>query len=242
MKLQRGVRAPGILSVGAAVVVALIFTAATSKLWAQIRFDDAKIILEVNSTDGDAGIQVFLDGEAWDKLMIVGPDRRKIFQVMGKGSLGKLGLTELFFESEEPSFDEVPLEEVLEMFPAGEYQFFGKTVEKEKLVGTATLTHDIPAGPIIVSPREGEVVNPDNTVIVWMPVTRPRGIQIVGYQVIVEREEPTLVVFSVDLPATATSVTVPPEFLESGAEYDFEVLAIEASGNQTITESFFETQ
>jgi hypothetical protein len=32
------------------------------------------------------------------------------------------------------------------------------------------------------------------------------------------------------------SVTVRPEFLEPGAEYKFEVLAIEAGGNQTITE------
>jgi hypothetical protein len=31
-------------------------------------------------------------------------------------------------------------------------------------------------------------------------------------------------------------VTVPPEFLEVGTVYKFEVLAIEAGGNQTITE------
>jgi hypothetical protein len=242
MRTQRGARAPGILSVVAALVVALIFTAATPKLGAQIPFGEAKMIVEVNSTDGDAGIQVFLDGEAWESVAIVSPDGRRILEVTGKGSLGKLGLTELFSESQEPSFDELPLEEFLEMFSAGEYQFFGKTVEGETLVGTATFTHNIPAGPIIVSPREGAVVNPNNTVIVWMPVTRPRGIEIGGYQVIVEREEPTLLVFSVHLPATATSVTVPREFLESRTEYKFEVLAIEAGGNQTISESFFETR
>ena len=242
MRLQRGARAPRILSVVAAMVVALIFTAATPKLWAQIPFSQARILIEVNSTAGDAGIQVFLDGEAWESVTIFRPDGRRILEVMGKGSLGKLGQTELFSESHEPSFDELPLEEFLEMFPPGEYRFFGKTVEGETLVGTATFTHNIPAGPIIVSPRDGAVVNPNSTVIVWMPVTRPRGIQIVKYQVIVEREEPTLLVFSVDLPATATSVTVPREFLESGTEYIFEVLAIEAGGNQTITEGFFETR
>ena len=241
MRLQ-GARAPGILSPVATVVVALIFTAATPKLSAQIPFDEAKIRFEVNSTDGDAGIQVFLDGEAWESVTIVSPDRRRILDVTAKGSLRPLGLTELFFESEEPSFDELPLEELLEMFPAGEYQFLGKTVEGEKLVGTATLTHNIPAGPIIVAPREGAVLSPKDVAIVWEPATRPRGIEIVGYQVIVEREEPTLLVFSVDLPARARSVTVPREFLEPGTEYKFEVLAIEASGNQTITESFFETR
>ncbi|MDP2602094.1 MAG: hypothetical protein Q8S00_05820 [Deltaproteobacteria bacterium] len=55
-----------------------------------------------------------------------------------------------------------------------------------------------------------------------------------GYQVIVG-------LFQVTVPATKTSVTVPPEFVESLAsgEQLFEVLAIEAGGNQTITESSF---
>jgi hypothetical protein len=48
-------------------------------------------------------------------------------------------------------------------------------------------------------------------------------------------------VFSVDLPASTTSVTVPAEFLEPGTQYKVEVLAIEASGNQTITEVEFMT-
>jgi hypothetical protein len=34
---------------------------------------------------------------------------------------------------------------------------------------------------------------------------------------------------------------VPPEFMASGTAYKFEVLAIEASGNQTISEREFET-
>ncbi len=36
-------------------------------------------------------------------------------------------------------------------------------------------------------------------------------------------------------------MTVPPEFMDPGTEYKYEVLAIEASGNQTITEREFET-
>jgi hypothetical protein len=46
-------------------------------------------------------------------------------------------------------------------------------------------------------------------------------------------------VFSADLPASVTSLTVPSEFLESGIEYKLEVQAIEASGNQTLTEMSF---
>lgn len=45
-----------------------------------------------------------------------------------------------------------------------------------------------------------------------------------------------------NVPAATTRVKVPPEFLEAGTDYIFEVLAIEAGGNQTITEGSFRTQ
>ena len=66
----------------------------------------------------------------------------------------------------------------------------------------------------------------------------PPGSEIVGYQVIVEREKLTpLVVFSADVSPATISVTVPSEFMEPGTEYKFEVLAIEASGNKTISDA-----
>jgi hypothetical protein len=110
------------------------------------------------------------------------------------------------------------------------------------MIGTARLTHDIPAGPTVVAPEEGAVTQEDDTLIDWEPVVSPVGIDISGYQVIVELPEP-LRVFSVDLPASVTSVTVPPEFLKPGMKYKFEVLAIAKGGgrNQTITESTFGT-
>lgn len=207
---------------------------------AQIPFAKTKIIFELNATDQDLGIQVSLDGEPWRNVRIVNPKGRTIFEVEGKGTLKKFGLTELFVESNEPPLDEVPLEDILALFPAGEYKFFGKTVEGDRLVGTATLTHNIPDGPGNLSPQ-GPGVDPNNTVVSWDLVTTPAGVNIVGYQVIVERAD-ELRTFDVKLPATATQVTVPPEFLEPGTQYKFEVLAIEAGGNQTITESSFETQ
>ena len=205
-----------------------------------IPFEDATMIIEVNSTDGDAGLQVFLDGEPWRSIEVRSPDGRKIFAVNAKGELRDLGLTELFSESNEPSFDDMPLEEFLALFQEGEYLFSGTTVEGDRLTGTATLSHDIPAGPIIVSPEDGAVVSPDAFVVEWEPVTEPAGIDIAGYQVIVEREDP-LRVFQVTLPSAATSVTVPSEFLEAATDYEVEVLAIEANGNQTITENTFVT-
>jgi hypothetical protein len=85
------------------------------------------------------------------------------------------------------------------------------------------------------------VLSPNNSLVIsWTEVTGPpedfpdEPIHIVGYQVIVGS-------FQVTLPATTFSVTVPPEFVASlgQGEQQFEVLAIEAGGNQTITEGFF---
>jgi hypothetical protein len=42
----------------------------------------------------------------------------------------------------------------------------------------------------------------------------PAGIDITGYQVLVVQEEPVPRVFSADLPATATKLSVPAEFVQ----------------------------
>ena len=202
-------------------------------------FEHAKIIIEFNSTDSDVGVQAFLGGPPWEAVEIVSPDGRKVFHV-DRGSLKELGMNELSFESEERSLDDLPLEQLLALFPEGEYKFSGKTVEGDELVSTAMLTHDIPDAPVIVSPSGGTVARND-AVIKWDPVVSPPGIEIIGYQVAVEREDP-LRVLSADLPAASTSLTVPADFLEPGTEYNFEVLAIEVSGNQTIALSSFKTE
>lgn len=211
-----------------------------------VPFADAGIIIEVNSTDGDAGIQISLDGEGWTQLSVTDPGGEEILNVEGEGSIGLQGITELFFESAEPSFDEQSLEDLFARFPEGKYRFEGLTVDGKVLKGKATLTHAISDGPVIVSPEEDEIIGPDDLVIFWDPVVNPfpgthLPVDIVGYQVIVEKAGPGALAFSVELPASITQVTVPWEFLEPGTDYRFEVLAIEAGGNQTITESAFST-
>jgi len=208
---------------------------------AQVPLEAAKMIIEFNSSAQDVGIQVFLDGDPWKTMEIVDPNGRKIYSVKGKGNVKKLGSTELFFESEEPSLTDLPLPDFLTLFPEGTYQFSGKSAEgKDELIGSAMFTHNIPDGPSNVSPQAGATVDPNNTVIDWDPVTTPSGIQIVQYQVIVEGGTPSRE-FSVFLPAANTSVKVPPEFLVPGTDYLFEILAIEVGGNQTITEGSFST-
>ena len=196
----------------------------------------AKIYWEYNASANDLGVHVSLDAEDWKRLKIVNPKDRTIFEVEGQGPYKELGMTELFFEGAEPSLVDFPLDGLLARFPEGEYEFVGKTVDRQDLESTAVFSHAIPAGPNVST-----LVGPGNALVIsWTAVTAPppgfpaKPINIAGYQVIVGS-------YQVTLPATATSVTVSPEFVASLASgtQPYEVLAIEASANQTLTEGTF---
>jgi hypothetical protein len=62
------------------------------------------------------------------------------------------------------------------------------------------------------------------------------------YELVVETEGQILRVLSAILPGDVAnpSLTVPPEFLQGGAEYKFEVVVQESGGNRTIAETSFE--
>jgi hypothetical protein len=231
----------------AVVLVAGDLLVTAPSLWA-IPFSEKRIIIEVNATAGDGGIQIFLDAAGWNSLEVSDPNGQTVFAVEGNGSVGMTGVTELFFESAEPSFEDLPLDQLLDRFTEGNYTFRGMTVDGKNLFGRAPLAHNIPAGPSVVSPEEGAALDANSPVVIdWDTVTSPfpgttLPVTVSGYQVIVERVQPQpLLAFSVFLPATVTEVTVPAQFIEANAEYKFEVLAIEQSGNQTITESSFST-
>lgn len=203
-----------------------------------VRLAAATLIVEVNGTDGDAGLQFFLDGEPWNSMTISDPNGNVVVDVDAEGRLKNWGLTELFSESNEPPFSEVPLAQFKARFPAGKYTFGGETIDGERLVGTARLSHDIPDGPEITSPPDGANVNRDGVVARWNAPPEPPGIDIVGYRVIATRADP-LRVYQVELPASARSVPIPAAFLESGTEYELEIQAIEESGNWTFSTSTF---
>jgi hypothetical protein len=218
-------------------MVALIVGLTGPEAWAaKKKLSISRVYFEFNSTANDLGVHVSLDGEDWKELAIVNPNELTIFEVEGKGPYADLGMTELFFEGAEPNLADVPLGDLLAMFPEGAYRFSGRTVEGDPISGTGTLTHAIPAGPTV----SASLGSGNSLMISWSAVTSPppgfpaKPINIVGYQVIVGT-------FQVTVPATTFSVTVSPEFvasLPSGAN-PFEVLAIEAGGNQTITEGSF---
>ena len=206
------------------------------------------MIIEYNATAEDVGIQFFFDSEGWRTLEIFDPEGVQIFSADTAGSITEQGGgTEIFLESVEPPIDELPFEEFFDRFPEGAYRF--RAVDNEGVVqaGSVPFTHDLPAGPVLVTPQSSSQTDcarnvPRPVVIAWNPVTTSHTgepLEIVRYEVIVENDD---INFDVKFPATTgTLLTVSPELLEANTEYLFEVLAIEAGGNQTITEGCFTT-
>ena len=197
---------------------------------ATIPFAKLQLFLEFNSTDDDLGVQLLLDAGDWVRVEGRDPRGREFVEVEPGGRLRELGLTELFFESAEPS-----PEEVLQLIPAGIYTFAGKTVDGERLAGTATLSHSLPPAPSF-TPSNGELVDINNVVIAWKPVAG-----LASFQVIVVDETLGLEM-TVDLGPSVTSLQVPATFLRRNAQYKAEVLAVGTNGNKTITEGTFRTR
>jgi hypothetical protein len=222
----------------AGIIVVLGLTGAAIALGNQgptVEFKKAKLRVEINATDGDAGLQIDLDHEPWRWVRLQTPDGRMILDVQNRGVLEGYGLTELFSESSEPPFTEFPLDEFQKLFPAGTYIFTGEAVDGSQMRSTFTLTHDFPAGPEITAPEEEATVTGDQLVVEWVPGDQPASVEIVAYQVLVVAEDESGREISMFLPADARSAAIPAEFALPG-EYKVEVLAIETSGNQTLTE------
>ncbi|MEW6074220.1 MAG: hypothetical protein AB1726_16700 [Planctomycetota bacterium] len=230
-----------------APILALTLAAAARDGDEEIELDEAEVFIEFNSTDGDFGIQFFWDGEAWKKMKVEGPEERTVLNVRAYRNVAAQGLTEGFFESDEPSLDELSMEEFLERFPEGVYEFEGRTLEGDELEGETEFTHTLPAPPANLYPADGAAVDSTLPLVVsFDAVTEDldgNPLQPELYELVVENENDILRVFSLVLEGdvASPSATVPPEFLKAGLEYKFEVIVQEESGNRTISETEFTT-
>ena len=100
----------------------------------ELEFEEADLFFELNDTDGDLGLQGFVDGEAWKSLVIAGPEtaneeeEKVLMQIWLRNALRRQGLTEFSFESEEPGFDELTPAQFFRRFPQGIYEMEGITL------------------------------------------------------------------------------------------------------------------
>ncbi len=218
----------------------------------------AKLIIEYNSTDEDIGVHGAFDDHGWKELCVFDPTGKPVLVVGPRNQLHDLTMAGIFFESREPPSSEFSFADLHAAFPEGAYSVRGESFDGTILVGAATFTHDVPAPPTITSPDiaddpKGTGANPvsrDDLVVSWDKVTETLDgapVTITGYQVIVTKvaaddpngfSRPT---YDVHVPASVDQLPVPEEFLEPGTVYELEVLALEVSGNQTISVGFFKT-
>jgi len=223
-------------------------------------FKVANVHFETNASACDMGIQILFDTEGITSGSVRDPNGRLIYKFDSKGGMKATGgQTEGFLEGIEPQItelldalgcepsdeeEEISLDDLFDAFPEGDYTLEGRG-GNGRLRDEATLSTAIPAGPEILAPAEGDVVPDAPLLIEWEPVMDAilpelGPVDIVGYHVVVvEGGGEALPQFDVDVPASETSVTIPAEYLQPATFYDFEVLATEESGNQTISEGFF---
>lgn len=220
-------------------------------------FTESRLFFELNDTDGDLGIHSAIDGPAWKLLAIKDPRGREMLITTPIGRLRLQGLTQFFFESAEPSFDELDPAVFFARFPEGRYGIKGITLEGDKMKSTVMISHllpdrarnlrvngipaaescDVPGVPVVSAP----------VVITWDAVTqshptlgRQGSATVVRYEVFAEQRKPQPLKYSLGLPPTMTQYTVAPELIALGdSEYKFEILVREVGGNQTAVENCF---
>ena len=244
--------------------MALAVTAMTPAAAAPpVPFKQTNIHFETNSSACDMGIQISFDTNGITRGEVENPFQQVVFSLGAvDGQEVTHDITEMFQERVEPPITDlvnalgcepgegepISLSELLSNWPAGWYEFDGESggVEFE---GRAKLSHNVPAGPEILAPADGSIVPHDaNLLVRWKKVTGPilpflGPVEIVGYHfLIADVTNPVLAPgktktqFDADLSKSETSMLVPKQFLEPNRIYEFEILATEKGGNQTITE------
>jgi hypothetical protein len=230
----------------------------------ELPFSEAQLYFELNDTDGDLGIHGLIDGDAWKSLEIEGPNEQLLMNVWIRGALRRQGLTEIFFESDEPSFDELSPAAFFSRFPEGIYEVEGITLDDEELEAELRLSHVMPGRPggIKVNGKNAAAncdaalpVVSEPVTLDWNAVTKSHptigkanvNVNVRSYEIVgeIEREGqiPDVLVFSALLPRNVTIFEFPESFTAlADGEMKFEIVTKLTNGNQTAVESCFEIE
>lgn len=227
-----------------------------------LEFGEAQLYLELNHTDGDLGIHGLIDGDEWKSLEIETPTEQPLLNVWVRNSLRLQGMTEIFFESAEPPFDEVSPATFFKRFPQGIYEIEAITLDGKEMEGEVKLSHVL-AGPPASIKVNGKTaaencdaalpVVSEPVTIDWSPVTKSHpkvgktgvNVKVQQYEVVgeIEREgeTPDVLVFKADLLPSETAFEFPEDFTGmADGEMKFEIVIKLDNGNQTAVESCFE--
>lgn len=217
-------------------------------------FAQAELFVELNDTDGDLGLHSAIDGGTWTLLEVDGPRNLPLLGIVSTGKLCRQGLTQLAFESQEPTFDQLDPAAFFRRFPEGVYTIqalaqggglFRNRVRLSHVMaaparatvnGQPAVPCDAPVLPIVTSP----------VLVDWDPVTEHHPeigkhgpVTISRYQFFVQQGDTKL---SMDLLPTVTAFEIPTSLTSAGGEWKFEIIARTSTNNNTAIESCFRMQ
>jgi hypothetical protein len=243
-------------SLFAAAALAGAAPANTAFAQSAIPFSKHDIYFELNATDGDIGLHGVLDGDSWKVATIRGPGGAfNVLRAVPNQASPEFGMTELFFESNEPTLDERSFAELIALFPPGIYDFVGKRAEDNApMFAQDVLSTAMPCPPIVPTPRliDGDLM------IRWRPragsydpdsgvCSSAGSVGVSYYQIVVELTDTVTEFerkFTVDMPPNARRVETPDELLfgvnPETTEAKAEVLVVAPDGNRTAIEVEFE--
>ncbi|MCB1906911.1 MAG: hypothetical protein KDH15_06045 [Rhodocyclaceae bacterium] len=219
---------------------------------AQLELSQAELFFELNETDGDLGFHAAIDGDAYTRLEIEGPDGRRLLRLSASGALARQGMTQFALESAEPDFDELAPEAFFERFPEGPYEIEIKhrRDEAEAVVFVSHVLAAPPSGITINDQPAAQDCDADELPVVsapvlvrWDPVTTSHPsigafgpVDIARYQFFAEQDEAKL---AMDLPPTVTEFEIPVDFTATGGIFKYEIIARADNLNNTAVESCF---
>ena len=163
--------------------------------------------------------------EELEDVRIQCPDGRTLVEF---GTHASLGLASLELEFPGPT-----LEELQARCVEGDYVIRASTVGGRMAVGSARLSFDFPARPVLFHPRPSGIAT-SSTTICWL-----RNHDAVSYELQLEQGENDGL--RVRLPPEQTVFRIPPGLLARNTETNVEIAAIGANGNRTTTEVRFLT-
>ena len=177
-------------------------------------FGECKVLVEINSSDGDIGFHFLMDGDELRQGYLFNPSNRLLFRYITRRELAHQFLTETFAESAEPlcfdpttddddendDEDFTTLPEFLDRWDEGTYRFMGISPGWELSFGETELTFNLPAAPADVE-LEFEIEDGElEADVTWIPgddlgecsdgiellPTAPEEVEVAAWEVVLE--------------------------------------------------------
>lgn len=203
--------------------------AAAPPAW--IPFDEARIFVEYNASDGDAEVVVDVDADVGlERFLVLNPNGRTVLDLRSKHT-DDLGIRKIALETPEPSLDDV-----LAAYPAGPYWFFGRSTDGQILFSSVTLSHSLPQAPVITFPLDGATGVPTSGGAVGWTA----GPDADSFFFELESDDAG-VDLKANLAGGAASFGFPAGFLVRNTEFQVGVGARSENGNLTVVEHTFHT-